>query len=63
MLSSFCGIDNSIEIEQSTANIKNWLNIFKADPTIAYKAASRAQAAVDFVLKSAGVCLNSMEED
>jgi len=63
MLSSYCGIDNSIEVEQSTAYIKNWLNIFKADPTIAYKAASKAQSAVDYVLKSAGVNLDSIGED
>ena len=55
MLSSYCAIDNSIEMEQSTAYIKSWLEIFKADNSIAYKAASKAQSAVDYVLKNAGM--------
>lgn len=54
MLASYCGVDTSLEEGQSTAYIKGWLKKLKDDPTICYKAASKAQAAVDFILKEAG---------
>ncbi len=54
MLASYCGVDTSLEEGQSTAYIKGWLEVFKADPQIAYKAASKAQAAVDFILNATG---------
>lgn len=54
MLASYCGVDTTLEEGQSTAYIKSWLQHIKDDPTICYKAASKAQAAVDFILKETG---------
>ena len=54
MLASYCGVDTSLEDGQNAAYIKSWLKNLKDDPTLAYKAASKAQSAVDFILKAAG---------
>lgn len=54
MLASYCGVDTSLEDGQNAAYIKSWLKNLKDDPTLAYKAASKAQAAVDFILNAAG---------
>jgi antirestriction protein ArdC len=54
MLASYCGVDTSLESGQNAAYIKSWMKNIKEDPTICYKAASKAQAAVDFILKEAG---------
>jgi antirestriction protein ArdC len=54
MLASYCGVDTSLESGQNAAYIKGWMKNIKEDPTICYKAASKAQAAVDFILKEAG---------
>lgn len=54
MLASYCGVDTSLENGQNAAYIKSWLKVFKGDTTMAYKAASKAQAAVDFILNAAG---------
>jgi antirestriction protein ArdC len=61
MLASYCGVDTSLQDGQNAAYINSWLKIIKDDPTICYKAASKAQAAVDFILKSAG--FNAFGED
>lgn len=54
MLASYCGVDTSLQDGQNAAYINSWLKVIKDDPTICYKAASKAQAAVDFILKAAG---------
>lgn len=54
MLASYCGVDTSLENGQNAAYIKSWLKTLSDDKTLAYKAASKAQTAVDFVLKAAG---------
>lgn len=54
MIASYCGVDTSLESGQNAAYIKGWMKNIKEDPTICYKAASKAQAAVDFILKEAG---------
>ena len=54
MLASYCGVDTSLEEGQNAAYIKGWLKKLNDDKTLAYKAASKAQLAVDFVLKEAG---------
>lgn len=61
ILASYTGVNTSLEADQSTAYIKNWLHVFKQDSTIAYKAASKAQQAVDFILKETG--FNAFETD
>lgn len=54
MLASYCGVNTSLEDGQNAAYIKSWMKNIKEDPAICYKAASKAQAAVDFILKAAG---------
>jgi antirestriction protein ArdC len=54
MLASYCGVDTSLESGQNAAYIKSWMKNIKEDPTICYKAASKAQSAVDFILNAAG---------
>lgn len=54
MLASYCGVDTSLEDGQNAAYIKSWLKKLNDDKTMAYKAASKAQMAVDFVLDAAG---------
>lgn len=54
MLASYCGVDTSLQDGQNAAYINSWLKVIKDDPAICYKAASQAQKAVDFILKSAG---------
>lgn len=54
MLASYCGVNTSLEDGQNAAYIKSWLKKLNDDKTLAYKAASKAQTAVDFVLKAAG---------
>lgn len=54
MLASYCGVDTSLEDGQNAAYIKGWLKKLNDDKTLAYKAASKAQTAVDFVLNAAG---------
>lgn len=61
MLASYCGVDTSLESGQNAAYINSWLKVIKEDPTICYKAASKAQTAVDFILKAAG--FNAFGED
>jgi antirestriction protein ArdC len=61
MLASYCGVDTSLESGQNAAYINSWLKVIKEDPAICYKAASKAQAAVDFILKAAG--FNAFGED
>lgn len=62
MLASYCGVDTSLEEGQSAAYIKGWLKKLKDDPTMLYKAASKAQKAVDFVLKEAGFSVFENDE-
>lgn len=54
MLASYCGVDTSLEDGQNAAYIKSWLKKLNDDTTLAYKAASKAQIAVDFILNAAG---------
>jgi antirestriction protein ArdC len=61
MLASYCGVDTSLESGQNAAYINSWLKVIKEDPAICYKAASKAQTAVDFILKAAG--FNAFGED
>jgi antirestriction protein ArdC len=54
MLASYCGVNTSLEDGQNAAYIKGWLKKLNDDKTLAYKAASKAQVAVDFILEAAG---------
>lgn len=62
MLASYCGVDTSLQDGQNAAYINSWLKVIKEDPTICYKAASKAQAAVDFILKAAGFSVFGEDE-
>lgn len=55
MLATYCGVSTQLEEGQNAAYIKSWLKNIKEDPTIVYKAASKAQNAVDYILKAAGM--------
>ncbi len=62
MLASYCGVDTSLEEGQNAAYIKSWLKKLNDDKTLAYKAASKAQMAVDYVLKEYGFNAFGAEE-
>lgn len=47
-LCNACGIDNTVQ--NSVAYLQSWLKVFKGDPEMLVKAASKAQKASDFVL-------------
>jgi antirestriction protein ArdC len=55
ILASHCGVDTSLETGQSGAYIKEWLKKLNEDKTLAYKAALKAQLAVDYILKESGL--------
>ncbi len=63
MLASYCGVDTSLEEGQNAAYIKGWLKKLNDDKTLAYKAASKAQTAVDYVLKEAGFNAFGIDEE
>lgn len=62
MLANYCGVDTSLQDGQNAAYINSWLKVIKDDPAICYKAASQAQKAVDFILKSAGFSVFGEDE-
>ena len=49
ILAGHCGISNET-IQHSASYIHNWLNVLKGDPKMVVCAASKAQAAVNFIL-------------
>ena len=63
MLASYTGVDTSDSFTNSKAYVQSWIKHLKNDKHLIYRASSKAQQAVDYILNKSGFELFSNEEE